>query len=359
MKKVLSILLALCMVFILASCGGTEAAPTESTAAGTSTESAGAEAESGDKPVIGFILGDMVNEFYLQMMEAGNQAAEDYGVEVIWQSCDGSVEKEVNLIENFVLQGVDVIAMDPMDAEGVAAACDAAIAAGIPVVSAANKVPSEGIYMTLYDDYSNLKRTTTAMCYAIGEEGHIGLLSGDTGSWVVGQREDGFSDAIAEFPNVTGDIQLAKYDSALAASITENWINTTEIDAIIGISDLYVLASITAAENLGKGEEIVWGGNDGNVENHTVMETGQQLVDTLVGGYRVGYWNVATAARLAMGEELPNELYMKSHMVMTDETAEMLKEKGFEEEYITPEEAADLAVNAQEEYGPQIATEDF
>lgn len=312
-----------------------------------------------EKPKIGFILGDMVNTFYLQMIEAGNQAAEDYGVEVIWQSCDGSVEKEVNLIENFILQGVDVIAMDPMDAEGLVAVCDEAYAAGIPVITTANMVEAQGNYETLYTDRLNIERATEALCYAIGGEGKVGLLSGDTGSWVVNQRELGFQDAVDKFEKITGDIQLTHYDNAVAATITENWINTSGIDAVMVISDTFALSSFTAAENLGYADKIVWGGNDGNIENHELLNKGAQLIDHLTGGYRVGYWNVAAAARLAAGEELPRYMYLKCYTVMTDETAEKLAELGFTCDYITPEAAADIAVNCTAEYGPDCSYEDF
>lgn len=370
MKKVICILLAFTLAFVFAACGGASAGAGTATgasstpaAAGTnstnSTTSPKSETASGDAPVIGFILGDMVNEFYLQMIKAGDEAAADYGVTVVWQSCDSSVEKEVSLIENFILQEVDVIVMDPMDAQGVVAACNAAADAGIPVVTCANMVNAKENYMTLYTDRQNIELATTALCYAIGEKGSLGLLSGDAGSWVIGQREQGFKDAVAKFPNIKGDVQLTKYDTAVAANITENWINTSGVDGIVSVSDGFVLASITAAENLGAAKDIFWAGNDGNIENYDQIRDGRQLIDHLTGGYRVGYWNVAVAARLAKGEDLPREMYLNCHTIMSDETAAMLKEKGFECEYITPDEAEKIAVGAKDEYGPDVSSEDF
>lgn len=352
MKKLVSLFLVLLMIFVTVSCSN-------STSNEISKDPNSNNSSTNDNYVIGFILGDMVNEFYLQMIEAGNKAAEDYGVEIIWQSCDGSVEKEVNLIENFILQGIDCIALDPMDAEGVIAACNAATQAGIPVITTANKVNAEDNYMTLYTDKENIKRATTVLCYAIDGKGKLGLLSGGAGSWVVGQREDGFKEAIAEFPDIAGDIQLTNYDAGMAASITENWINTGGIDGIAAISDLFVISSITAAENLGYKDKIMWAGNDGNLENYDLLKEGVQLIDHLTGGYRVGYWNVACAARICAGEELPKTLYLKCHTIMTDETASMLSEKGFECEYITPEEAEVIAVDYSNEYGSKLSTAEF
>ena len=340
MKRVLSILLTL--VMILAA-------------------SAMAEGEKKDI-VVGGILSDLTNEFYLQMVEAGNAAAEDYGITVIWQSCDSNIEKQTSLVENFILQGVDCIALEALNDEAGYNVCKLAGEAGIPIITMAAPVAFEGSYSTLYPDRQNLRIATEAICYAIGGEGKVGLLSGDSGNWVINEREMGFKEAIEEFPNVEGDIQLTRYDVAQATSITENWITTGGVDGVVAVSDVYVLAGMAAAQNQGV-TSIYWGGNDGNISNMEIMGSteGTQIVDHLTGGFRVGYWNIATAARICLGEEIPTSIYLYCPTVMSDETAAMLQEKGFTCDYVTVERANEMATidAVREIYGPQVSTEDF
>lgn len=351
MKKI-SVLLALILVLVMfASCAKDKE---------TEAASVNDAVEENEPLKIGYLLGDLVNEFYLQMIDGGEQAAIDYGgnIELIIQGVDMNVEKEVNLMENFILQGVDAIVMDPMDAEGVITVCNQAAAAGIPVITTANLVNANENYMTLYPDKANIRTMTEALCYAIGKEGKLGLLSGDVGSWVLGQREEGFMEAIAQFPNIEGDIQLTKYDTAVAATITENWINTSGIDGIAVITNPYARASITAAKNLGAENDIVWAGL-GGIENVDLMAEGHQIIDHLLGGYTVGYWNIAAAIRILRGEEIPKKLYLATPVVMTDEKAEWLKGLGFDSEYITPEVALELSTTATTVYGPQVSLEEF
>ena len=75
-------------------------------------------AEDGEY-VIGAAMYDLTNTFYVNMMNGGDEAAEDYGAQVIWKSSEGSLDNEISIIENFIQQGVDCIMIDPIDAEGV------------------------------------------------------------------------------------------------------------------------------------------------------------------------------------------------------------------------------------------------
>ena len=365
--RLLCILLVLALVMLLAACAGDStqsesagSAESQTASAESQTASAGGETAQSESKQIGFVLGDMVNQFYLQMMEGGDQAAQDYGVEVLWQSCDGSVEKEVNLVENFILQKVDFICMDPMDAEGVVGVVEKCAEAGIPCITAANKVAGDENWCTLYPDRENMKNTTMALCHALDGEGDIGMISGAAGSWVIGQRELGFQDAVDEFPNINGDIQLTNWDVSMVPTITENWVNTNEnFKGIACALDQYVLASVTAAEAIDKKDDLIWVGYDGNKENYDYINDGTQLVDQFTGGYRVGYWNIAVAARILNGEDIPKDVYLKCHQIMSDDTASMLSGKGYEVEYITPEEAAVLATDCYGEFGPELSTSDF
>ncbi|WP_449415493.1 hypothetical protein [Ochrobactrum teleogrylli] len=63
--------------------------------------------------VLGVAAIDLQNSFYVRMKEAGDVAASDYGVKSTWQSAEGSLEKQVGIIENFINQGVSAISHRP------------------------------------------------------------------------------------------------------------------------------------------------------------------------------------------------------------------------------------------------------
>lgn len=107
MKKSVTMLMVLLLVVALlfVGCGGgTE--PAESSAPATSEAPATSDegTTSGDKPVLGVAMLDMTQEFFVNMIEAGNQAAEDADVEIIWKSADSNLDKQIALIENYIEQ---------------------------------------------------------------------------------------------------------------------------------------------------------------------------------------------------------------------------------------------------------------
>ncbi|RUX57189.1 LacI family transcriptional regulator, partial [Mesorhizobium sp. M7A.F.Ca.US.014.04.1.1] len=69
--------------------------------------------------VLGLAAIDLQNSFFVRMKEAGDVAAADYGVKSTWQSAEGSLEKQVSIIENFINQGVSAILIDPIDKNAV------------------------------------------------------------------------------------------------------------------------------------------------------------------------------------------------------------------------------------------------
>ena len=153
--------------------------------------------------VLGVAAIDLQNSFYVRMKEAGDVAASDYGVKSTWQSAEGSLEKQVGIIENFVNQGVSAILIDPIDKNAVVRVIEKATAAGIPVITMGNKVEAGENYSTLYPDYNNMAMVARAIGTSLGGEGEIALLVGSRGNFVSDTREKGFVDTMQkEFPNI-------------------------------------------------------------------------------------------------------------------------------------------------------------
>ena len=95
MKRAFALLMALTMAAgLLAGCGSGSSTPAASSAApaapaaseaAPASEPAGQPAGGADKIVCGVVLIDMTNQFFVDMIEGGNKAAEDYGCEVIFR----------------------------------------------------------------------------------------------------------------------------------------------------------------------------------------------------------------------------------------------------------------------------------
>ncbi len=340
--------LALSMLMaVISACGSTTNSGGSASPSGTTTTGG----EGAASITAGIVLLDLKNPFYVRMQEAGTKAGKDYGIKTVWQSADGSLEKQISIVENFIQQKVNVILIDPQDAKGIVPVIDKATKAGIPVITMGNKVEGNGNYNTLYPDYDNESVVARIMGTALDGKGEVGLLTGNAGNYVSDNREKGFTDTMKkEFPNIKITAQPTNWDPAQAQRISETWLNNSEPDAIAFINDPLGLAAKGSAD--AKGAKLMYAGYDGDVEMHDMINSGEMLVDVLTGAERVGYWNVAAAARIAKGSKMPLDLFMPTYFVMSDDTAAMLKGKGLEVEYITPEKAVQVGQDYSNELGP-------
>src|SRR5690606_3994395 len=140
-------------------------------------------------PVIGVSAIDLTSPFFVGMRNAGEEAAADYGVTTVWQSAEGSVERQISTIQNFVNQRVDAILIDPLDKNALPPVIARATRAGIPVVTMGNKIEAEGNHSTLYRDAENMAMVARAAGAYLGGSGKVALLVGARGNYVSDTRE--------------------------------------------------------------------------------------------------------------------------------------------------------------------------
>lgn len=307
--------------------------------------------------VLGLAAIDLQNSFFVRMKEAGDVASKDYGVKATWQSAEGSLEKQVGIIENFVNQGVSAILIDPIDKNAVVPAIKKALAAGIPVITMGNKVEAGGNYSTLYPDYDNMSMVARAVGTSLGGEGEVALLVGSRGNFVSDTREKGFVETMKkEFPKIKiVGIEPTGWDAAKATNAAQTWLTTyPDLKAIACISDSLCLAADSVASSMNI--NLIYGGYDGDAEMKDLIDNGKMVMDVLTGAYRVGYWNIAVAARLANDEKMPNDLFMPTYFVTSDATAEKLKKAGLNFEHINTDKEAVEAKNYTEQLGPKVPT---
>lgn len=311
------------------------------------------------KPVLGVALFSLGHPFYIQMMEAGKVAAEDWGVEIIWQSVDGSLEKQLAIVENFIEQKVDCILIDPIDNKGIIPAVNKAAEAGIPVVTMGNFVDTPHNVNTLYPDYDNFATLTEMMAAQIGYEGKVVLLVGTRGNWTSDQRQLAFEDTVAKYPNIEVlAIQPSDYDPAKGMQVTENWLTSfPEIDAFMCVSDGVTFAALEAIKNAGRLEELKVYSYDGEPASSELIKNDEIVADVLTGAKRVGYWNIKVGAALAKGEQFEQKIYLPTHFIIKEDTLRQLKDNGFKEpegaSFVEPDEGIRLFDAYGEELGPR------
>src|SRR5690606_15648031 len=165
-----------------------------------------------EKPKIGFLPG-VVDPFY-QVMELGiNQAVADFGLEVVTQYPDTwGPTVQTPILDAMVARGdLDYIITAPVDREQMIAPLEAAIEAGIKIITVDTFV-GDGDYVNgpvtfplSYigsDNVEGGRIAGHALAEALGGEGKVFIENTNVGVSTTEQRSQGFREAIAEYPGM-------------------------------------------------------------------------------------------------------------------------------------------------------------
>ena len=359
MKKLLALLLALVLVAgLLVACGNGNgddppvAPPADDTPAPPPADDDPPEdppADTGnERPVLGVAMLDMSHEFFVNMIYAGDQAAENLGVDVIWQSADSNLERQIALIENFIEMGVDVILVDPFDGPALIPVAERAAEAGIGFISMGNFIDTPAVTATLYNDRQDTYTIGLLLMHYLdhtGRSGEVAMLYGAAGNFVSDERQAGFETAASELGWANTSLPVG-WDVAETLRVTQDLLLANpDIVGIHSFSDGNTAGVITAVQQAGRTGDIVISSYDGDPEMVELVANGDVLVTLLTGARRIGYWNIWLGAKMAHGIDLPQRNYLQAHMVMTDEIRALFEEwdLGYDGiSIITPDQALAL-----------------
>lgn len=145
MKKLLSILLVLCMaVALFTGCAPEEepdTSPSESVEPSDSPEVSDEPSDESEGPVtgkIGFVIMGLGSEFFQSLAETYERIFTEAGWEATYVSGEFDPTVQIEAVENYIAQAVDVLIVFPMSGEALTSAIDQAREAGIKVICMVN-----------------------------------------------------------------------------------------------------------------------------------------------------------------------------------------------------------------------------
>lgn len=285
--------------------------------------SMGAAAQKDEPVTIGVVYINLAHPFFIKHLYAGLEAARDFNAKVIWKSAEGSLEKEISIIESFVEQGVDAILIDPIDRFGIITGTKIAHDAGIATQGMGNLVEDGFTVCTLYGDYHATLQTADKLAERIGYKGNVVLLIGNVGNYCNDQRQGGMVAGLEKYPEIKILAQEpTDWDPVKALNTMQNLLVAyPQIDAMYCVSDACTLAAVDAIKAAGRMDEIAVFSQDGSgVEALKSVESGDILGTLLTGAERAGYWQYKVGIMQARGEDVPLENFLPTYWITPDTT---------------------------------------
>jgi ribose transport system permease protein len=222
--------------------------------------SASTESAKGRTLTIAFVPKALNSPFWAAMESAALREAEAQNVQLVALAADREtdVERQYQIIENLIQQGVDAILLAPSGSKELVPAIRKANDAGIPVLLLDTRIDDDaaksvGAEVLTYIGSDNFEGGAVAGRYLstiLGGSGNVIIIEGISGHETADQRRLGFLSGIEETPGIrVVASQTANWERALAYNVAENLLQAhPEIDAIFAANDEMALGALEAAD---------------------------------------------------------------------------------------------------------------
>lgn len=259
------------------------------------------------------------------------KAAENRGVELIFDDAQQKQENQIKAIRTFIAQQVDVIGVSPIVETGWESVFQEAQEAGIPIILVDRRadVP-EDLYATYIgsDFVEEGRNAARVMANLLDGKGEIVELVGTLDSAPANDRYVGFREVLEDYPEMTiiasetGDFTRAK-----GKEVMESFLITygDRIDALYAHNDDMAIGAIKAIEEYGlkPGEDIIIVSIDAIRDAFQAMIDGK-LNATIECNPLLGPMFFSTALKVLNGEYVPKRIPSEEGVYFPDNAAELL-----------------------------------
>jgi len=277
---------------------------------------------------------------FWKSVEAGARAAgEAHGFEIIWKGAlvESDRAQQIQLIKQFVTQGVDGMVLAPLDAKapGIIRAVRDARAAGIPVVimdSALDAVAGEDFISFVATSNKEAGRMAgEKLAELLGGEGKVVILRYLEGSSSTLNREAGCIEALQEHSGIeiiadpfaagSGTIADAKNRAISMVSTLQ------EADGVFASNDPTTVGMLGALETKGLAGKVKFVGFDASQPSVRALKAGEIQALVAQDPFNMGYQAVDTLAQHLAGRQVPQRIDSGAGILTPDNLAEPESQK--------------------------------
>jgi ribose transport system substrate-binding protein len=212
-------IVAFAFAAVLVGCGPKTETPASAPAAAPKT---------GAKLKIAVVPKGTAHNFWQTVQAGAQKGGEQFNAEILWKGPaeETDVAGQTAIIEDFINQKVDAIVMAACDSKSLIGPVQAAVKAGIPVITIDSGVDSDNaLSFVATDNIKGAAEAATKLAELIGDAGEVGVIPFIKGAATSDMREKGFVDEARKHSKITVLPPLySSSDTAKGMSATENML---------------------------------------------------------------------------------------------------------------------------------------
>jgi len=256
--------------------------------------------------------------YFSSCFKGAEEAAKELGIDLIYDGpTDGNPRKQAEMIEQWTIDGVDVICVAPNAPDVVASAMQEARAAGVSVITwdADGTAESRSFFVNQASAQAIGEGMVNAMLQDLGPdtEGDVVIISADATSENQNAWIETMKPALAKSKLKLATIKYSGENASNALADSQDVISKyPNLKGIFGISSVSFPGAAEAVEQSGKGGKILVNGLSTPNDMKKFVQNGTVRSFILWHTVDLGYLTIHVAKALAAGELKPGATSLKA-----------------------------------------------
>jgi ABC-type sugar transport system substrate-binding protein len=276
------------------------------------------------------------DQFFRLVLFGMRDAAAKAHVELLEANSNSRPDREIQLVNTYIAQGVDAIVISPLSARASVSALRRARDAGITVITYNTTIEGDVPSVFVESDQYHLGASTgrAARAYIqerLGGRADIAIVTFISQAPEQGhQRTDGFKDQVTELPGVR---IVAEQDAWMAEQavkkVGDMLTANPGIEIIWAANEGGTVGAVMAVKNTGKAGRVVVFGTDMSEQmaNFLLAEDGVLQAATGQRPFEIGSMAVDAAVRVLRGDTVASKISLEGVLLTRDDPSGILAYK--------------------------------
>lgn len=281
-----------------------------------------------NKIKIGATMLSMQNEFIVNIADEMQKKADEMGVELIIVDAERSPLKQIEQIESFIAQKVDVIIMNPIEFEASSPAVTKALAAKIPIINVNSATSASPTAFVGSNDVESARIAMKYIADKLGGKGNMVMIHGLMGQAAQLQREEGAKEVLKQYPDIKLLAQqTGEWDRAKSMDLMQNWIQSygDKINAVFAHNDEMGLGAVKALQAGGLKDKVLVISVDAIKDALQSVKKGELDATVLQNANQQGAGAIETAIKIIKKQPFEKQVLIPFELVTKENVGKYLK----------------------------------